>query len=66
MSAVAITFMAVGLVLIVEGLAYVLAPSMVERMLVALRALPFGARRQIGALATVLGLIFLWIAFNFA
>ncbi len=66
MSAVAVTFMAIGLVLIVEGLAYILAPSMVERMLVVLRAMPFGARRQIGALAAVLGLIFLWIAFNFA
>jgi uncharacterized protein YjeT (DUF2065 family) len=55
-------FLALGLVLIVEGLAYVLAPSLVERMLEAVRMLPEAARRQIGALAIVSGLILLWIA----
>ena len=32
--------MALGLVLIVEGLAYALAPSLVEQLLEALRAMP--------------------------
>ncbi len=59
---IATVFLALGLVLIVEGLVYVLAPSLVERMLEALRALPEAARRQIGALALVSGLILLWIA----
>jgi uncharacterized protein len=54
--------LALGLVLIVEGLAWVLAPSLVEAMLEALRALPEAARRQIGGLALILGLILLWIA----
>ncbi len=58
----ATVFLALGLVLIVEGLAWVLAPSLVERMLEALRALPEPARRQIGALGLVVGLILLWIA----
>ncbi|MDF1718919.1 MAG: DUF2065 domain-containing protein [Antarcticimicrobium sp.] len=58
----ATVFLAFGLVLIVEGLAWVLAPSLVERMLEALRALPEPARRQIGALGLVIGLILLWIA----
>lgn len=58
----ATTFLALGLVLIVEGLAYVLAPSLVERMLEALRTLPEQARRQIGALGIVVGLILLWVA----
>jgi len=58
----ATVFLALGLVLIVEGLAWVLAPSLVERMLEALRALPEPARRQIGALGLVIGLILLWIA----
>ena len=40
--------LAFGLVLIVEGLAYALAPSLVERMLEALRALPESARRNVG------------------
>jgi len=55
-------FLAFGLVLIVEGLVWVLAPSLVERLLEALRDLPEPARRQAGALALVLGLILLWIA----
>ncbi|MCA0870047.1 DUF2065 domain-containing protein [Seohaeicola saemankumensis] len=58
----ATVFLALGLVLIVEGLVYVLAPSLVERMLETLRALPEPARRQVGALASVSGLILLWIA----
>jgi uncharacterized protein YjeT (DUF2065 family) len=55
-------FLALGLVLIVEGLAYVLAPSLVERLLEALRALPEAARRQVGALGIVTGLILVWVA----
>ncbi|AVO36956.1 DUF2065 domain-containing protein [Pukyongiella litopenaei] len=54
--------LALGLVLIVEGLAWVLAPSLVERMLELLRELPVEARRQLGALALVSGLILLWLA----
>ena len=56
-------FLALGLVLIVEGLAYALAPSLVERMLEALRAIPDAARRQVGALGIVSGMILVWIAF---
>ncbi len=55
--------LALGCVLIVEGLAYVLAPSLIERMLEVLRSLPESARRQFGALALVSGLICVWLAF---
>ncbi|WP_415920052.1 DUF2065 domain-containing protein [Tateyamaria sp. SN6-1] len=55
--------LALGLVLIVEGLAYVLAPSLIERILEVLRSLPETARRQVGALALVSGLICVWCAF---
>lgn len=54
--------LAIGLVLVVEGLVWALAPGLVERMLIALRALPMVARRQFGALAVVLGLLLLWLA----
>ncbi|MEJ6477469.1 MAG: hypothetical protein ACI86S_000672 [Paracoccaceae bacterium] len=54
--------LALGLVLIVEGLVYVLAPSLVEDMLAALRNMPIEARRVAGALALVTGLILLWFA----
>jgi len=54
-------FLALGLVLIIEGLAYALAPSFVERMLQALSEIPENARRSMGALAIVIGLVFLWV-----
>ncbi|WP_372571040.1 DUF2065 domain-containing protein [Ruegeria jejuensis] len=56
--------MALGLVLIVEGLVYALAPSLVERMLEMLRTLPEAARRQVGILSMVLGLILVWGAYQ--
>ena len=52
--------LAFGLVLIVEGLAYALAPSLIERMLEALRTLPEQARRLAGLLCVVSGLVLLW------
>ncbi|MFT7593565.1 MAG: hypothetical protein ACI8R4_000879 [Paracoccaceae bacterium] len=55
-------FLALGLVLIVEGLVWVLAPSLIEQMLETLRSLPEAARRQVGVLVVVTGLIALWIA----
>ncbi len=57
--------MALGLVMIVEGLAYALAPSLIERVLEMLRSLPEGMRRQMGLLALVSGLLLVWAAFQF-
>ena len=56
--------LALGLVLIFEGLVYALAPSLLERMLEMLRQLPDSAVRQVGALAVVGGLILVWCAFQ--
>ena len=56
--------LAFGLVLIVEGLAYALAPSLIERMLEALRALPEQARRLVGLLSVISGFILLWGAYQ--
>ncbi len=56
--------LALGLVMILEGLVYALAPSLLERMLEVLRALPETAVRQIGLLVIVAGLIFVWVAFQ--
>ncbi len=56
--------LAFGLVLIVEGLAYALAPSLIERMLEALRALSEQARRLVGLLCVVSGLVLLWGAYQ--
>ena len=56
--------LAFGLVLIVEGLVYALAPSLLERTLEALRQMPEAAVRQIGFLVIIGGLIFVWLAFQ--
>ncbi len=64
MTLFAITLLALGLVLIVEGLAYALAPQLLERMLEILRTLPETALRQVGALAVVAGLILVWGAWQ--
>ena len=56
--------LAFGLVMILEGLAYALAPSLLERMLEALRSLPESAVRQIGALVVVAGFFLVWLAFQ--
>jgi uncharacterized protein YjeT (DUF2065 family) len=61
---VSLLLLAFGLVMILEGLVYALAPQLLERMLEALRAMPEGAIRQIGALVVVGGLILVWVAFQ--
>ena len=52
---------AIALVLILEGLAYALAPSLVERMLEAMRAMPLDMRRFVGVSALAAGVAMLWI-----
>lgn len=48
--------------LIIEGLAYALAPSLVERMLEALASMSLETRRTLGLLTAVTGVTILWIA----
>ena len=51
--------LAIGLVLIIEGLVYGLAPSFVEDLLEALKNLSLEMRRTFGFLVLVLGVCFL-------
>ncbi len=57
-----ITLLAFGLVLIVEGLVYALAPSLIEDLLAALRSLSIETRRLIGLAALAIGVALVWIA----
>ena len=51
-----------GLVLVIEGLVYVLAPHFVEKMLVSLKEMPHEQRRLVGAcMALIGGLILLLV-----
>lgn len=54
--------LAIGLVLILEGLVYALAPSVVEDLLEALKSLSLEQRRMIGLGALALGAVFLGLA----
>lgn len=51
-----------GLVLLIEGLVYALAPSLVEQLLTLLRELPEDARRRVGLISMAAGLLLLWLA----
>ena len=59
-----LALLALGSVLIFEGLVYALAPSFLEQMLEMLRRIPEAALRQLGALVVVAGLILVWLAFQ--
>lgn len=55
----------IALVLVIEGLVYALAPSLVERMLEALRQMPLETRRTLGLATIITGVALLWIARRF-
>ena len=57
-----VALLAFGLVLIVEGLVYALAPSIVEDLLKMLSELTEGQRRTMGLGAMALGVAIVWIA----
>ena len=59
---IGVALLAIGLVLVIEGLVYALAPSLVEQLLEALRSVPEGQRRTMGLAAMALGLILVWLA----
>ncbi len=61
---IATVLLALGLVLIVEGLVYALAPSIIEQMLLALRSLPIDARRFLGLTSLAIGVVIVWVAKN--
>jgi uncharacterized protein YjeT (DUF2065 family) len=52
-----VALVALGLVLVAEGLLYALAPWLVEDLLATLRAMTPGQRRLTGLLAVTVGLV---------
>jgi len=59
---IATALLALGLVLIVEGLVYALAPSLVEDLLAALKSLSIDQRRLVGLAALALGIVLVAMA----
>lgn len=60
-----VALLAIGLVLIVEGLVYALAPSLIEDLLDRLRTLPLENRRMMGLVALAAGVLLVWLAKTF-
>jgi uncharacterized protein YjeT (DUF2065 family) len=52
----------IGLVLVVEGLAYALAPSLLERILAALQGLNLDQRRLLGLGSLAAGVALVWLS----
>jgi len=55
-----------GLVLVVEGLVFALAPSRLDEMLDLIRQIPPDSRRMIGLGAVALGTALVWLAQSLA
>ena len=53
---------ALGLVFVIEGLVFALAPSRLEDLLRVLAELPVEARRTVGLGALAVGVVLIWIA----
>ena len=54
--------LAIGLVFVVEGLVFALAPTRLEDILDTLRKLPPDTRRLIGLAALAVGVFLIWLA----
>jgi uncharacterized protein YjeT (DUF2065 family) len=57
-----IILLALGLVLVVEGLVIALAPKRLEDMMMLLVRIPVEQRRMIGLAALAAGVVLLWLA----
>ncbi|MDB2662912.1 DUF2065 domain-containing protein [Paracoccaceae bacterium] len=51
---------ALGLVMVIEGLAYVLAPNLIFEMLKVLSQYSIQNRRMVGAIIALIGALILW------
>ena len=51
---------ALGLVMVIEGLAYVLAPNLIFKMLKVLSQYSIEHRRMVGAIIALIGALILW------
>ncbi|MBN2906109.1 MAG: DUF2065 domain-containing protein [Rhodobacteraceae bacterium] len=58
--------LALGLVLVVEGLVFALAPSRLDELVELIRQIPPETRRLIGLGAVALGTVLVWLAQNLA
>ena len=62
---ISLIFYGLGLVLLIEGLVYVLAPHFVEKMLITLQEMPKEQRRLVGACMALAGGLTLFFSKTF-
>jgi uncharacterized protein len=53
---------AIGLVLVIEGLLYALAPRAVKRMMIVMEQVPADTLRNGGLVAVAVGVLVVWLA----
>lgn len=51
-----------GLVLVIEGLVFALAPSRLEELVKLIAETPIETRRTVGLIAVALGVVLVWLA----
>lgn len=54
--------LAIGLVMVVEGLVFALAPSRLDSLLKAISEIPFETRRVLGLICLAMGVVLVWLA----
>ncbi len=54
--------LAIGLVMVVEGLVFALAPSRLDELVKALEQIPFETRRMLGLACVAGGVVLVWLA----
>ena len=54
--------LAIGLVMVVEGLVFALAPSRLEELIKALSEIPHETRRMLGLACVAGGVVLVWLA----
>ena len=58
----AVFVLAIGLVLVLEGLVFALAPSRIEDMLALIAAMSKEQRRMLGLITVAIGVAVIWLA----
>ncbi|MBT8454659.1 MAG: DUF2065 domain-containing protein [Rhodobacteraceae bacterium] len=58
----AFLLLGLGLVLVIEGLVFALAPSRLDEVLEMLRRIPHDTRRFMGLAAVAIGVVLIWLA----
>jgi hypothetical protein len=58
----AFLLLGLGLVLVIEGLVFALAPSRLDDVLEMLRRIPHDTRRFMGLAAVTIGVVLIWLA----